>query len=177
MTTTEAPSEAKQETWLDWLAPDQPEPKPLITREELVERIRKLGVKASPGDLRYWEAAGILPRAVKRWHDGATRALYPEWMPYLVVSLREYQHEGLPLEEIARRLRASFYRSITIREENSAKILGHEAVHSALITYARRLRMRTGVVPGSVEIRAYDRGGEVIDRRRMYLSPGDTATE
>ncbi len=177
---TEATTKPKQkETWLDWLVPGQLEPKPLITREELVDRVRQLGYRVNTGDLRYWEAEGILPQAVKRWHDGATRALYPEWMPYLVASLRDYQADGVPLNEIAERLRATFYRSgekpggastrLISNVEQSVLAYGHEPVQPALLAYARRFQQRTGKKVSAVEVRLLDWEGELVDAHRLLL--------
>lgn len=174
---SEAPAKPKHETWLDWLSPGQAEPRPLITREELVERVRELGVKAGPGDIRFWESEGILPRAVKRWHNGATRALYPNWMPYVVVSLRDHQANGVPLSEIAERLRATFYRSgekaggsaLITNVEQSVLVFGHEAMQPALLAYIRRFEQRTGKKVGSVEVRLLDWQNNQLDYHRMII--------
>ncbi len=180
---TEAAAKPKQETWLDWLSPDQLEPKPLLTREELVERVRALGVKVSPGDIRYWETIGVLPRAVKRWHGDATRALYPEWMAALIVTIREMQHDDVPLDEIRDRLRATFYRShekqgdgtrLLSHVEQSALIYGHEDVQPALIGLARRHEQSTGQVVSAVQVSLLDHEHNVIRRHTMLLpSVGD----
>lgn len=101
-----APTKPKRETWRDWLPEVAPDPDELLTRDELIGRLRSWRVDATEADLRYWEYAGVLPRPVRRWHDGAVRALYPDWFPHLVRELRRLQRrEGLTLEEIAPRLR------------------------------------------------------------------------
>src|SRR4051812_21043386 len=77
---TEKPRPA-QETWRDppWTHPNEAPQFNLLTREQLIERVRENGYEASARDLIFWESEGVLPRAVKQRHDGATRALYPHW--------------------------------------------------------------------------------------------------
>ena len=95
-----------RETWLAWLPPGTATPAELLTRDELLARLGRWDVDASESDLRYWEYVGALPRPVRRWHRGATRAVYPSWYPALVRQLRALQRGGLRLEEIGPRLRA-----------------------------------------------------------------------
>jgi len=70
----------------DWLPPGSPEPElgELITRAQVLEEVHGRGIRISESTLRAREAEGILPRPIRRWRDGATRALYPSWMPQLV---------------------------------------------------------------------------------------------
>jgi len=70
----------------DWLPPGSPEPElyELITRAQVLEEVHARGIRISESTLRVREAEGILPRPMRRWRDGATRALYPSWMPRLV---------------------------------------------------------------------------------------------
>ncbi len=94
-----------RETWRDWLPPERHDPGQLLTREQLVKRLQAAGVKADVADLRYWEYLGILPRAVRQRHEGATRAVYPEWFVYLVRQLRALQGAGYDLDTIGSILR------------------------------------------------------------------------
>ncbi len=100
-----AKGQGNRETWRDWLPPGADVPAELLTREQILERLRRWRVEATEADLRYWEYEGILPRPVRQWHKGATRAVYPSWFPILVRQLRRLQREGLNLGEIAVRLR------------------------------------------------------------------------
>lgn len=97
---------ATTEDWRQWV-PDAPE----LNRESLLTRaeiLALLGVSApvSASDLRFWEYTGVLPRPVRQWKDGATRALYPLWYAMLVRRLREFQKHGLTLKELPPRMRA-----------------------------------------------------------------------
>jgi hypothetical protein len=74
-----------------WTAYDAPESAVLLTRDELAAELRALGLDADGDTVRYWEALGTLPRSIKRWHEGATRAIYPDWFVPLVLGLRELQ--------------------------------------------------------------------------------------
>lgn len=99
-----------RETWEAWQAPLAPEPH-LLTRAEmlaLVERV--VPKKTDENDLRYWEKIGVLPHPVRKWHNGATRALYPSWMVTLIFQLRLYQEIGYRLEELPSRLRVAAQR-------------------------------------------------------------------
>lgn len=70
----------------DWLPAGSPEPEldELITREEMLEQVRAIPMRISESTLRNREAQGILPRPMRRWRGGSTKALYPTWMPALV---------------------------------------------------------------------------------------------
>ena len=98
----------KQETWANWGNPgDDAEHDPLRTREELIAFLAKLDVPVAVTDLRFWEGAGILPRAIKRWHEEtrSVRALYPITAAAVIEQLRDLQAAGYTLSQIARILR------------------------------------------------------------------------
>lgn len=102
----EAPTKPKAQTWRDWMHPDDPEPAAVLTRGEVVARLHSWREEVTERDLRLWESRGLLPRPVRRSHDGAVRAVYPDWYPYLVRQLRRLQRRGFSLEQIKRRTRA-----------------------------------------------------------------------
>lgn len=90
-------------TWLDWF-PDEPEPTELYTRDQIAEMAS--GIDPVTGDdIRYWEYQGVLPRSVRRRHEGATRAVYPAWYADLAKQVRQLQRQGMNLDEIRSRLR------------------------------------------------------------------------
>ena len=115
-------------TWRDWLPKGAPEPDDLLTREEVLDRLRSWSVEATVNDLRYWEYEGILPRAVKRQHDGAVRAVYPEWFPHLVRHLRDLQAEGLTLNQITPRLRTHARLTLAIEQASMSTLARDRAV-------------------------------------------------
>jgi DNA-binding transcriptional MerR regulator len=94
----------KRETWRDWLPPGAPEPA-LLSRDELLGRLRAWRIEATERDLRFWEYEGVLPRSIRRSHGGAVRAVYPAWYANLVQRVRYLQREGYPLDQIRRRVR------------------------------------------------------------------------
>lgn len=97
---------ARRETWRDWVPPNVPEPRLLLTRVQLVEWFRTLGIDVTENDLRFWEYKGILPHPVRQRYEGATRALYPDWFVPLVARLRQLQdRDKLSLEQIRSMLR------------------------------------------------------------------------
>lgn len=108
MPTTETLT-TNQQTWRDWLGPDEPEPDELFTRAEIVDQanslIGALGKPVSSSDLQLWEKLGVLPRPIRRRRGDAQYALYPRWQAYLVRNVRQLQREGYSLEEIKPRIR------------------------------------------------------------------------
>src|SRR5215211_8268723 len=72
--------------WRDWLPIGEPEPTAddLVTRDELLERVRESGIDFNARTFQHWEAMGALPRPLRRWHDGAVRALYPAWLALMI---------------------------------------------------------------------------------------------
>lgn len=96
-----------KETWRDWMPEGAPEPDQILTRDELVERLRYYNVDADTESLRFWEREGILPRPIRQRRNGATRTTYPDWMIYLVRRIRQLQAEGFSLEQIRPRVRRS----------------------------------------------------------------------
>jgi len=78
---------ATGETWVDWvphgwLAPTDEQ---LITRDELLKRAHEFGVEIHPRTLQQLENHGYMPRPVRRWHNGAVRALYAPWVVDLAI--------------------------------------------------------------------------------------------
>jgi DNA-binding transcriptional MerR regulator len=112
MTTRTPTTTTNTETWKDWLGPDRPEPAPadLYSREQIAEManhyVHPRAKPVKPSDLRLWEQMGILPRGLRRGHQGAARNVYPAWVASLAREIRGYQYQGLPLEEIRPRIRA-----------------------------------------------------------------------
>jgi DNA-binding transcriptional MerR regulator len=100
---TETQPTTNQESWRDWLGPDEPEPDELLTRDEVAQQANAWLRNRKPitaRDLRLWEQLGILPRGVRRRHKGATRNTYPEWVAPLAKNVRDLQHQGLSLDAI-----------------------------------------------------------------------------
>ena len=74
---------------------------PLLTRGELLDRLREKGFDADDQDLAYWQRTGAIPYPTKRRKDKTTIAVYPIWMVELIELLRQGQQFGLNLKEIA----------------------------------------------------------------------------
>jgi DNA-binding transcriptional MerR regulator len=103
-----------RETWTDWIRAIDPgfdeSSVEYLTVDELLEELDLLitrdSEKVDAVTIRYWQRKRLLPYPVKRWHEGATRSLYP--IPsavQLIVHIRLLQREGYTLEQIAPRLR------------------------------------------------------------------------
>ena len=177
MTTTASPKpKAKRETWRDWMPLGSPEPAVLYTRDELAARLQDRNVPVTASDLRYWESAGVLPHTVRRWHKGATRSTYPEWMGYLARRVRQLQGEGYRLQQIQPRIRRiaqimlrppdgdaddavranlPFYQYAVGPEDLSLPF----ELSPALAELARRHEAVTGVATHHIEVRVVDDEG------------------
>lgn len=116
-------SKKERVTWRDWQPPGTPDPDELLTREELVARMKDLAINVSARDLIYWESLGILPRGVRVRRNNATYVVYPRWLMHSVELLRRLQAFGLSLEEIAPRLRETAARAVRIANETADKPL------------------------------------------------------
>jgi len=164
---TDTPKKANRETWQDppWTHPDESPQFNVLTRNQLIERVQENGFEVSTRDLIFWESEGILPRAVKQRHQGATRAVYPHWMTYYVVTLRELQRAGRSLEAIAEELRRPFHRALSRAYGHGFDPAAGDAVfHSgrlgvAVLAEMRELSRRTGRELVRAEIRFFDRSG------------------
>lgn len=131
--TATAPAKAPpKETWRDWMHPDTPEPEPLLTRTEFLDRLHAEGIDVPETSLVYWEKEGILPRAVRRWRDGKPATLYPEWLIPAVNTVRVMQDMGESLPAIRATIR-SIYRLPLSEDEQIARNTAYDAALKALI--------------------------------------------
>jgi hypothetical protein len=100
----------KPETWRDWLDPDEPEPiaSELITRDELLERLRNEGINVSSHDLKNWQRLGVLPLGIPHREGRSTRALYPPQAVIALALVRQLQNQRHDMAEIRQILRGTF---------------------------------------------------------------------
>lgn len=166
-----------QETWRDWIGPDEPEPDRLYSRDELVgmanQWIRPPLKTVKPRDLRLWEQLGILPRGIRRGHRGASRNVYPGWTADLARHVRRLQHQGYTLDEIKPRARTHArlmlgHGRTPLDEEISARYRNIQApedirlwpdLTSELERLARWRAHLTGVETDRVEVRVIGTDG------------------
>ena len=100
----------KRETWRDWLAPDgfRLVGGKLITRDELLERLRDEGIDVSIHDLKNWQRLGVLPHGIPRREGRSTHALYPPQVVIALALVRQLQDQGREMADIRRVLRGTF---------------------------------------------------------------------
>jgi len=108
MPTTEPPEATRRETWADWDPGTDTEQQG--TLDELLAYLAGIDVASVTADnIRYWTKVGIIPAPTKRWHNGATWALYPITAAALTIAeILELKRLGYTLEQIRPRLRAWF---------------------------------------------------------------------
>jgi len=87
--TTQAPP---KETWRDWMHPDTPEPEPLLTRAEFLDRVRAEGGDVSERSLVHWENIGVRPTPGSRRRPWL--ATTQQWsLGGMMTSAKSGQHE------------------------------------------------------------------------------------
>ncbi len=136
--TASAPTKSPQkETWKAWMYPGTPEPEPLLTRAEFLDRVRAEGGDVPETSLVYWENIGVLPRAVRRWRDGKPATLYPAWLIPAVTTVRVMQEHGETLAAIRGTIRG-IYRRPRSEEEQRARSDAYDAGSAAAIAALRK---------------------------------------
>lgn len=101
--------EVKRENVLDWLPPElHGALGHLLTRDEVIEHLKRRHVEVNAGNIRSWEHIGILPLGIRRWHEGATRTLYPTASIYAILKIKELQALGLSLADTRPEVRRFF---------------------------------------------------------------------
>lgn len=136
----ESPPPTKQ-TWADWAEANGLPYAPLVTRGALLARLARMGLDVSEPALRAWERDGLLPQPIKQWHDGATRATYPKWAFNSLLLFRILKNEGYPLQDVARRVRASFWLH---------RVPDRFGLHERLAGVAQDIERAKGLAPGTL---------------------------
>jgi len=133
--TATAPAKAPpKETWQDWQLPGTPDPEPLLTRAQFLDRVRAEGGDVSERSLVHWENIGVLPRAVRRWRDGKPATLYPEWLIPAVTTIRVMQEHGESLAAIRGTIRGIYRRPRSEEEQRARNDAYHAGSAAALAT-------------------------------------------
>ena len=168
----------KRATWRDaeWTPEGASEPEPLLTRDEVLDRLAALRSGVSTSVLRYWEREAVLPQPVRQSHKGAVRAVYPWWFPHAVAEVRRLQRLGLPLPEIAPHVRA-FVRA-GLNDVGADDPVGRwsdldlpPAMTAELEQFARRYEQMVGTPVTGIEVLITDEHGNEagypLDLRQM----------
>ena len=150
-----------RETWASWFPDSEDDPG---TIDELLETLSSFGVNnVSADNIRYWQKAGIIPAPTKRWHGGATRALYPPTLAALVImELIALKDHGYSLQQIAPRVRAY---ALFMRNPDP---LG---IQEAITAVAREYEVISKRPISSIQIRFIDADGR--DQTYHYDIPPD----
>ena len=103
---TASPPKTSKGSWLDWLPSEErqdamADAEPLLTRDELVADLQRLGHEVTARDLIFWQTKGVVPYPVREKRRGRSVAVYPRWMPQIIHILKGLQEQGYALREIA----------------------------------------------------------------------------
>jgi len=145
-----------RETWRDWIAPGEPEPDDLLTRDELIDELRRQGYPVRPHDLQNWQSAGVIPYGVNRWHAGAVRTIYPIWMIDLLRLLKTLRKNGHNMGEIREMLRSTFRRRVVVNTTAGNLELG--STRATLVIRPPRAEATARAFPPAIEFREPIRG-------------------
>jgi len=163
-TGTVTPGVTSKASWRDWLPEGAPEPPDdqLITRAELLERLRGVfRTNLSERTLQLWEAAGILPGPVRRWHDGATRALYPMWIVYLAAIAEIDRPGGLSAAALAEKTRGRLQEAVHYYDSQTWDVM-QGRLPDALAEVADHYEDAMHKRPASAEVRIRREDGESL---------------
>ena len=158
------PGVTSKSSWRDWLPEGYPEPPDdqLITRAELLERLRGIfRTNLSERTLQLWEAAGILPGPVRRWHGGATRAFYPTWVVYLAAIAELDRPGGRSTEELAEKTRGRLREAIHYYDSHTWDVM-RGRLPDALGEVADHYEAAMGERPAMAEVRIRREDGESL---------------
>ena len=89
----------KAPTWLDLMPADAPMPE-LLAHDELLAAVHDRGVELTSSGLEYYRHRTLLPRPIRRRHQGKTQAVYPSWYVDAIVHLKRLQAQDQSLDEI-----------------------------------------------------------------------------
>lgn len=124
---------AKNATWRDWMPAGAPDPD-LLSHDELVHELHEREIDVTPATLEHWRRNGVIPRPIRRRHQGNTRPVYPGWLVDAIVQLRELQDAGRSLEQIAPIMRARALSTVSWRDPLSDAIAEARAALTKLAT-------------------------------------------
>ncbi len=165
------PTDQHTETWADWMPSDWigPADEELITRDELLTQAKAGGADIHPRTLQILENQGLVPRPIRRWHDGAVRALYAPWVVDLALRAYERRRGKWPLDKAIEDVRGSVKQAIFTHLMNTDQVTS-----AKLLTQLRELAdqhaKRTGTPIQSSEIRLLDADDRVVATLRLKFS-------
>ena len=162
--TTASPEKAPpKETWLDWIPDGYPVPPEdeWIGRDDLLAQVRSRGLSLSPRTLGLWEASGIVPRPVRRWHNGATRALYPPWAAQMVMLANEVKDDRSDAEDVSQTVRILTKYVIRNNEVWQWSVV-NQLLPAVLNNLADYYQESFGERPNSIDIRINNEKGQPL---------------
>jgi len=162
--TIPTPSVPVAVTWMDWLpvGTTPPADDELITRGELLARLKEVGVELTPRTLQVWEQLGIMPRPTRRWHNGANRSFYAAWVVHIgrwADLLKTYGDSPFALGERLRTMVATAIQHSAVWDE----AIADGRLAPALAGLAGRFETKVGERPGLIKIQMTRDDGELLE--------------
>ena len=165
------PTDQHTETWANWMPSGWigPADEELITRGELLTRAKGFGADIHPRTLQILENQGLVPRPIRRWHDGAVRALYAPWVVDLALRAYERRRGKWPLERAIEDVRGAVKGAIFTHLMDTDQLVSDRLL-AQLRELADQHAQRTGTPIQSSEIRLLDAEGRAVATLRLKFS-------
>jgi hypothetical protein len=96
-----------------------------MLREDVLRELHRRGILITERTLRLWEAKGITPKPIRRWHEGAVRALYSPDIVATVIDAYRWQ-------KIRKRFGADEIRSVQAATKRRDRIAAIKATIAEL---------------------------------------------
>jgi DNA-binding transcriptional MerR regulator len=125
----------------------------MLSHDELLEELRAQGIEVTAVTLEHWRRNGVIPRPIRRYHNGQTRPVYPAWLVPAIIHLRQLQDSGRTLAQIAPVMRAHAINSVQVRDPLADTLAELDAA-------LRKLAEATQPDAASVTVTFHDEAGE-----------------
>jgi hypothetical protein len=154
----------------------------LLTKTQVLDELRAAGHDIPVRTFEDWAAAGLIPRGLRRWHDGRAASLWPRWVVDLALFAIGLRTAGRSLAEARDEIRAVDWptvRSTTIappanRQDAQSRFDAYQDALGDLEAVLERLAALQERITGSpvvtVQVRFINAQGDRVEHA-MPLAP------
>ena len=169
--------------WPGWYPRDVelPTDDELIGRDEMLTRLRQHNVDISARTLGRWEAQGMVPRPIRKRHEGATRAVYPAWVASFAVLVHVSLQRGESVDHVARN--APYWAEDYLRRTTADKLervwdtlLRGNQAPDGLLEVVDTYALEFGIRPAMAELRFRREDGKTLAVFSFSLPADETVT-